>query len=209
MSKLVLRVAMVATLAGLVAGLGAGTAAATRQLALNPGGAISLVNDGLTRIGLPVDTTMFQCQSEFNGSLARSIAKTPGASVGTLTSATFSGCHTSYGAYPEVTVLPGPWNIAYRGYVGRLPRRHGRSPRSAGYVEVTIEDFSIYDTWLDCLRTGDLPARIHFSGSPMVSGLLEIEHDNVQFGTGDCVNLDFHLWGSYSIAPQQTLTRVR
>lgn len=202
------RLALLAAATVLVTLLSATSAGAVRSIGLSPAGEeIVLGWDSEIRFGLPVNTTMFTCGGDLDVTLNATVPLTPGASVGTVTGATFYSCLHASGTPVEVTTSGLSWNIALRDFAGPVPRR-GRSDDAPRTLDVAIEGFQVYDTLLECPRAGDLPLRVHFNGSPSVSGPVELTDVNLA-GTGDCIGLDFPMWGYFRFSPQVTLVPAR
>lgn len=212
------RVVLIAATTCLVALASTSSASAVRSIGLSPAGEeIALVWDGPIRFNTPLDppgiNEWFRCGGELYGTLNGSIPMTPGASVGTITRATFYSCNTNWGFVPQVTTTGLPWNIAYRDFAGPLPRR-GRGDDSPRTLDLAIEDFQIHDTLFECSHAGDLALRIHFGGSPSVAGPVELQREwlhGIDDGVNDCTTPGpaLLLLGYYRFSPDVTLVPAR
>lgn len=121
----------------------AGSASANRSLSIAPGGAISAVSSGrVTLLGssginVIADLTL-------NGSVVRTVAKTRGTRVGSVTEGRgANGTESLFGSRVTVTVRASPaapFNLTYETFLGTLPNITGVEVRTEeGAFEIRSE----------------------------------------------------------------------
>lgn len=131
-----------------------GTASASRGLTLRPGGAITATSNG--KLTLQGGGLNVECDVSLSGSLATSITKGIGNSVGSLSSGSATACNLGV---TVVILFPSAWALTYNGFTGTLPSITGVRfiVRNAQFL-LTIPGVGA------CLFAGDVPAILNSSG---------------------------------------------
>lgn len=146
------------------------------------------------------------CTFTMRGSISTSVAKTVGASIGSITAASHTGCTDTIASADIVSAtadVTRPWPITYQSFTGTLPNIGSLGITLGGvFLVVTIRSFGIDYV---CTYFGDLPARtVHSAGS--LTGISIVNAPKTRIA-GNAIFCPSRLTknGSGSITPAQRL----
>jgi hypothetical protein len=183
-------------------GLGATTASASRGVTI-PGGAITATGGSIVFSGSVANIT---CRVTLTGTLNTSITKTAGASVGSVTGGSTTGCSSSLGGTATATVLEFPWPIRYNSFTGTLPNISSvlMTVGPAGFLILVDSIFGR----IACLFRGSFG--INSSGNPITTLTVQANQtaalvSRLALATIDCPRSG-SLTGSFTLSPTQRMT---